>query len=205
MPFDQLATQDSIDKTASALWERNIAVQIVENKDAALTTVKSLLPDGADIMTGASVTLEQIGFVDFLKSGKHPWSNRKTAIVAEQDPAQQAVLRKQATLAEYFLGSVHAITEQGQLLIASASGSQLPSIAYSGKNIILVAGTQKIVPDLEHGMERIRQFIFPLEDQHMKDLGLPGSSINKILVVEREGKTSGRKLHLVLVKEKLGF
>lgn len=205
MAFDTLASQESIDNVVAALRERNIAVDVVENKDAALAAVKNLLPDGADVMTGSSVTLEQIGLVELLQSSNHPWNNRKDAIMAEKDTAKQAVLRKQATLAEYFLGSVHAITEQGQLLIASASGSQIPSFAYSSNHVIWVAGTQKIVPDVKQGLIRIREHVFPREDQHMKDLGFPGSSINKILIVEREGTFLGRTLRLILVKEKLGF
>lgn len=205
MDFTQRASQATLEKVVKALEQRNIHVFVVENKEAALAKVRELIPAGAEVNNGASTTLEQIGFVDLLKSGQHPWNNLKAAVVAEQDPEKQAKLCKEGILSDYFLGSVHAITEDGELVTASASGSQLPSYAYSSKNVIWVAGTQKIVPTLDKALQRIREYVFPLEDARMnKAMGM-GSAINKILIVEREGLKSGRKLHLVLVKEQLGF
>lgn len=174
-------------------------------KDAACAKLQELIPAGASVMTGSSITLEQIGFIDLLKSGKHPWHNLKDAIVAEKDSGRQQQLRKQATLADYFLGSVHAITEEGLLIIASNTGSQLSAYAFSADHIIWVAGTQKIVPTLEAGLKRLREYVFPLEDRHMKDLGMPGSAMNKILIIQGESSFTGRTLHLVLVDEVLGF
>ncbi len=204
MTYDILASPESIQKAAAGLSSRNVTVHIVNNREEALEKVKSLIPDGAEVMTGSSTTLEQIGFVDLLKSGKHPWKNLKDAIVTEKDPAKQGILRKRATLSDYFLGSVHAVTESGETVTASNSGSQLPSYAFSSDNVIWVVGAQKIVPDLEAGMKRVREYVFPLEDQHMKSLGYPGSNISKMFIFEKEIMPS-RKIQMVLVKEALGF
>ena len=156
-------------------------------------------------MTGSSTTLEQIGFVDLLKSGNHSWNNLKDAITAEADPARQKHLRKQATFADYVLGSVHAITEHGELLVASNTASQLPAYAYSSDHVIWVAGTQKIVPTLDDAFRRLHEYVFPLEDQHMKKLGAPGSAVNKVLIIYGESPYNARTIHLVLVDEVLGF
>lgn len=204
MAYDTLASEESIQKTVAGLAARNVTVHIVNTKEEALEKTKSLIPDGAEVMTGASVTLEQVGFVDLLKSGKHPWKNLKDAIVAEKDFVKQGVLRKQASLSEYFLGSVHAVTEGGEVVIASNTGSQLPSYAFSSANVIWIVGTQKIVPDLEAGMKRLREYVLPLEDKHMKSLGYAGSNISKMLIFEKETMQS-RKIQMVLVKEMLGF
>jgi len=155
-------------------------------------------------MTGSSTTLEQIGFVELLKSGKHPWKNFKDILLAEKDQAKQMELRKKSVAIDYFIGSVHAVTENGEVLIASASGSQLPSYAFSSDNVIWVAGTQKIVPTVEEGFRRIREYCFPLEDKRMKSVGFPGSAIGKILLFEREIMPN-RKIKLIFVNEKLGF
>jgi len=155
-------------------------------------------------MTGSSTTLKEIGFVDFLSSGKHLRNNLKEKIVAEHDTKKQAELRKKSITSDYFLGSVHAVTQAGQVIVASATGSQLSSYVYASNNVIWVVGTQKIVPNLEEGLRRIREYVFPLEDQRMKQAGYKGSNIAKILIFEKETLPT-RKITLILVNEKLGF
>lgn len=204
MKYDKLASKDVIEKTAQEIKKRGINVEIVNTRKEALEKIKSLIPTGSEVMTGSSTTLEEIGFVDYLKSGKHKWNNLKDKIVSEKDEAKQAELRKKSITAQYFLGSVHAVAETGELLIASASGSQLPSYAFSSDNVIWVVGTQKIVPTLEETFKRLKEYVFPLEDKRMKSVGYPGSTIARMLIFEREIMPN-RKLHLIFVNEKLGF
>ena len=109
-----------------------------------------------------------------------------------------------ALSSKYFVGSLQAITENGELLIASGSGSQIPSIAFSSENVILVVGAQKIVTDYQNGLKRLWEYCLPKEDERIKSAGGRGSSLNKILIVEKEGSPS-RKIHIILVKESLGF
>ncbi len=207
MNYNILPTPDRLQKTAEALRTRGVTVTLVETKESALTQLQALIPAGATVMTGASVTLQQIGFEALLIGGKHPWRNFKGEILAEKDPAKQRALRKQGTLADYFLGSVHAIAETGEILIASATGSQLPAYAYSSSNVIWVAGAQKIVPTVEAAFRRVRDYVLPLEDQHMKQLhGNEASSfIGKLLIFEREAPYLHRNVSLLLVNEVLGF
>ena len=166
--------------------------------------ITGLIPQCAEVMTGSSTTLKEIGFVDFLSSGKHSWNNLKEKIVSEKDPKKQAELRKKSITSEYFLGSVHAVTQLGEVVVASATGSQLSSYVYASSNVIWAVGTQKIVPNLEEGLRRIREYVFPLEDQRMKQAGFRGSTIAKILIFEKETLPS-RKITLILINEKLGF
>lgn len=204
MAYDTLASEDSIQKVLSALPARNLEGHLVANKAEALEKVRSLIPEGAEVMTGASVTLEEIGFIDLLKSGAHPWKNLKNGILAEKDPEKQTVLRRQATLAQYFLGSVHALTEEGEAIVGSNSGSQIPSYAFSSPNVIWVVGAQKIVPTLEEGLKRLQEYVVPLEDVHMKSLGASGTNLSKMFLFFKE-ISSTRKIHIILVQEKLGF
>ena len=207
MNYDTLATPDRLQKTIDAIRSRGITVTLVETKESALTQLQALIPAGVTVMTGASVTLQQIGFEALLISGKHPWRNLKDALLAEKDPAKQSALRKQGTLADYYLGSVNAIEETGEIIIASASGSQLPAYAFSGGNVIWVTGTQKITSTLETALQRVRDYVLPLEDQHMKELrGNEASSfIGKLLIFEREAPYLRRNVNLILVNEVLGF
>ncbi|MDO8664651.1 MAG: lactate utilization protein [Candidatus Liptonbacteria bacterium] len=204
MNYETIPSAEIIEKTAVALKERNINVVVVNTKEEALDKVKSLIPAGVSVMNGGSTTLQEIGFVDYLKSGNSGWNNLHSTILEEKDPQKQAELRKQSVLAQYFLGSVQAITESGQLLIASASGSQIAPYAFSSDNVICVASTNKIVPTLEDAFIRLKEYAFPLENERMKTVGYPGSVIGKVLIFEREINPA-RKINIILVSEKLGY
>jgi L-lactate utilization protein LutC len=156
------------------------------------------------VMTGSSTTLDQIGFNSLLKSGAHPWVNLKERVLAEKDPQKQAMLRKQATMADYFVGSAQAVTLNGQLVSGSGSGGQIAAYAYGAKNIILVIGTHKITSDLDEAMRRLREHCVPLEDKRMKGLGWPGTILSKIFIYEKEPHKD-MDAWVILVNEPLGF
>jgi hypothetical protein len=175
---------------------------LVPDRKKALERLSSLIPEGARVMTGGSTTLDEIGFTAMLASGSRSWVNLKGQILAEKDRDKQMELRRKAVFADYFLGSVHAITRAGQLIAGSATGSQLAAYAYGGKNLILVAGTNKIAANLDEGLRRLREHSVPLEDKRMKGLGFPGTILSRIFIYEREAQ---RNVHVILVNEKLGF
>lgn len=204
MDHTTIPSSEVITKVAEALKSRNITPVIVDTKEDALAEIKKLIPSGASVMNGSSTTLQEIGFVDYLKSDAHGWNNLHESILKESDPAKKAELRKESVFADYFLGSVHAITEAGQILDASASGSQIPSYAFTSDNVIWVASANKIVADREAGFKRIEDLVFPLENKRMQNAGYPGSTIGRVLVFEREIMPN-RHISMILVKEKLGF
>ena len=206
MDYATLPPQERIERTLRAVNERGIRAELVNTKEEALVRVQALIPPSAMVMTAASVTLQQIGFEALLISGNHPWRNFKADLLAEKDPMKQMAMRRQGTLAEYFLGSVNAIAETGELVFASGSGSQLPAYAYTSRNVIWVAGAQKIAPTLEEALRRVREYVLPLEDQRMKSTGnAAGSRINRILILENEPAYLRRNLTLILVNQVLGF
>ena len=204
MKYDILASKEAIKIAMDSLKARNINVDLVTTKEDALQKINKMIPPGREVMTGGSTTLDQIGFTELLKSGKHPWKNLKDQILSEKDPVKQMGLRKKSITSEYFLASVHAVAETGEILIANATGSAIPSNAFSSENVIWIVGTQKIVPTLEEGFKRIREYCVPLEDKRMKSIGYSGTTIGKILIFERE-INENRKINLIFVNEKLGF
>ncbi len=205
MKFDQLANSESVTKVVQGLKERNVEAFVVKNRAEALLKIQELVPKGVSVMNGASRTLEELGYVELLKSGTHPWNNLHEAIVAEKDPVAQSNLRRQALLSDFYLGSVHALAETGEFVIASNTGSQLPHIVYSSPNLVFVVSTQKIVPTLDDAMRRLKEHVFPLEDARMKEIGYGGSQISKVLVFEKENPFMKRNVKMILVEEKLGF
>lgn len=205
MDYTQLASDEALERVVGGLKARNFEPIVVGSKDEALKKIQELIPQGASVMNGSSTTLQQIGYIDYLKSGAHPWRNLHGEIVAEQDPQKQKELRRQALLADYYLGSVHTLSEAGELLVASNSGSQLPHITYSSPNLIFVVSTMKIAPTLPAAEERLRQHVVPLEDARMKSTGGSGTKLNKLFYFFGEPTYTGRTVRVILVKEQLGF
>ncbi len=205
MKYNILAEKESIQKTIEGLRTRNIEAFLVENGNEAIEKIKEFIPAGASVMNGSSVTLEQIGFVEYLKSDTHGWNNLHKAILAEKDPAKQSLLRKQSVLSDYYLGSVHGLAETGEFVIASNSGSQLPHIVYTSPNLIFVISTKKIVPTLSEAINRLETYVLPLEDAHMKGKYGVGTTINKMVIFKGENPKSGRKIRVILINEDLGF
>lgn len=201
----KIMTDEIVRKTIDSLKAANIEALLVESSTEALEKIKELIPQGASVMNGASVTLEQIGFVDYLKSGTHGWNNLHAAIAAETDKPKQMLLRQEAIHSEYYLGSVHALAESGEIVIASNTGSQLPHIVFTSKNIILVVSTKKIVPTLFDALERLENHVIPLEDDHMQKKYGANTADNKIVIIKGENPHMGRKVRIILVNEDLGF
>ena len=205
MLYDTLASKDTVAKTVAALAARGFLPETVLSGAEALARIQKLIPKGASVMNGSSRTLEQICFIDYLKNTAHGWNNLHEAILEEKDPAKQAALRKQSVLSDFYLGSVHAIAETGEVIIASNSGSQLPHIVFTSQNLIFIVGMQKITPDLDTAIARVKEHVLPLEDARMKEAGMGGSFISKLLIINREPAFMGRRVHVILVEEKLGF
>lgn len=202
--FSIAATPETVARTIDALSARGIKTTLVETRADALAKIHELVPAGATIMTGMSQTLEEIGFESQLKNKAHPWVNLKEGIAAEPDPVKQMQMRVSASLSPWYLGSVQAIAATGEVLIASGSGSQLASYAFTSPNLVWVAGIQKIVPTLDDGLRRIRDYSLPLEHIRMQKLGFPGAALSKILIVEYESDRYGRNVNLILVREPVG-
>ncbi len=203
MAWNEIPSDEVINKTAEAIKSRGINVVVVTSGKDARKKLIEIIPKGAQIANGSSTTLHQIGYIDYLKSGNHGWKNYQDLILKETDPEKQADLRRLATTADYFVGSVNAIAETGELVIVNATGSANSAYPFAAKNLIIVAGVQKIVPALQDAMKRVREYVFPLEDARMmKEYGIH-SSFGKWVIIEKE-LNKGR-ITLILVKEKLGF
>jgi L-lactate utilization protein LutC len=189
-----------------ALQARGITAELVDTKEQALARLQSIIPAGSSVMTGASLTLKEIGFEALLISHNHPWRNLKADIAAEKDPVKQALLRRQGVLADYFLGSVHAVAQTGELVIASLTGSQLGPYAFTSPNVIWVVGAQKITPGLDDAIRRVREYVLPHEDKRMRESsgGRMGSGIGKLLIIQQEAPFLNRKLTLIFINQSVG-
>ena len=111
-------------------------------------------------------------------------------------------MRKLGAAPDFIIGSAHAITDDGQIVVGSGSGSQLGAYAYAGGNVILVVGHQKLVADLDGGLRRVREYSLPKEYTRMQNVGYPGSLLAKTLIIHYEPSA---RITVILVPETLGF
>ncbi|MFY9773642.1 MAG: LUD domain-containing protein [Trebonia sp.] len=199
--FAALPDEDTLAATVTALEEHGFSVEVVDDLDAAREAVLARIPHGSSVMTNTSVTLQEAGIADAVNDSGHYDSAR--ARMAGLDFATQ--LQEMKVIGgqpDYALGSVHAITRDGVLVIASASGSQLASYAWGAANVIFVVGAQKLVPTLEAARDRIYSHSLVLEDGRAVAAYGQHSYVGKILEIHAE--LPGR-VHIVLVRQPVGF
>lgn len=203
MDYTHLAAPEIVERTVAALKANGIDAHVVQNGAEAKQKLLELLPKGASVMTMTSVTLDATGVAKAINESGDFDSVHNTLMAL--DPKTQGVeMRARGAAPEWTLGSVHAITEDGHVMIASASGSQLPAYAYGAGNVIWIAGTHKIVKNIEEGFKRIYDYTLPLESERArKAYGVPGSAVNKLLVINKE--TQPGRITLILVNEVLGY
>ncbi len=202
MEFSKLASEEQIQRTVNALETNGIHAVVVDTGEEAKRKVLELLPEGSEVFTSTSRTLDSIGLSAEIDNSAHYQSVRSRLGQLNWE-TQGNEMRKLGASPDIIVGSVHAVTEQGQVLIASATGSQLGPYVYGAGQVVWVVGTQKIVPNLEKGMQRIYEYSYPLEDARARQVyGMP-SSVGKILIVNREAKPG--RIAVVLVKQNLGF
>lgn len=203
MNYTQLASPETVEKTVAALKTNGIDAHVVQNGAEATQKLLELVPKGASVMTMTSVTLDAIGATQAINESGGYDSVRNT-LMALDPKTQGGQMRAVGAAPDWTVGSVHAITEDGHVMIASASGSQLPAYAYGAGNVIWVAGTHKIVKNTQEGFTRIYDYTLPLESERAhKAYGVPGSAVNKLLVINKEMQPG--RITLILVNEVLGY
>ena len=200
--FAKIASDERIERTRQALEANGIHVQVAEDGEQAKRMFFELIPEGAEVFLGTSVTLEQLGIKDIIdKSGRFDAVRPRTAAMDRTTQARE--IRKLSSAPDYAAGSVHAVTESGQVLIASRAGSQLGPYAYGAGNIVWVVGAQKLVKDLDEAFRRLYEYDVPREEEHMQQLYHTGTAVNKILIINAEARPG--RTTMIIVKQELGF
>ena len=201
--YDQLASSEQIEATIAALQANGINGLVVESGEEAKKKVLELLPEGTEVMTMTSVTLDTLGIAQEInESGKY--DSVRVKLNAMNRETQGSEMQKLGAAPDWTVGSVHAVTEDGKVLIASNTGSQLPAYAYGAGHVVWVVGAQKIVKDVEAGLKRIYHYVLPLEAERAKKAyGAPGSFVSKLLVINRENIEN--RITIIFIKEVIGY
>ena len=200
--YTQLASEEQIAQTMQALQAHGIRAIAFENGEEARNYVLDLIPAGAEVYNSPSRTLDLIGLTEDIT---HPtrFQSVRARLLALDRVTQRNEMRKLGASPDVLVGSIHAITEQGEIMVASAVGSQLGPAASGAGMVIWVVGTQKLVHTLEDGFRRIREHSLPLESERTQRVYGQPSAINKLLIVN--GEAYPGRITVVLVKQNLGF
>jgi len=200
--FTTLPDEHTLQATVVALEEHGFSVEVVDGVDAAREAVLARIPHGSSVMTNTSVTLAETGIADAVNGEDSLYESARNKMFALDFATQVQQMKAIGGQPDYALGSVHAVTRDGTLVIASASGSQLASYAWGAANVIFVAGAHKLVPDLATAQRRIYHHSLPLEDARAQAAYGQHSQVGKILEIHTE--LPGR-IHVVLIRQQVGF
>jgi hypothetical protein len=195
-------SEQDITATVIALEKANIRVIRVNDSFQALEKIKEIIPPGAEVMNGSSTTLIEIGYEDLI-NGQHSWKNLRQIITEENDDLLRNDLRRRSVSAEYFLSGANAIARTGYIVACDASGSRVGAWPFAAKNLILVSGVNKIVPTLQDALQRIWDYVYPLENARAKKVYGINSQIGKCVILAKEGKTG--RITLILIDDILGY
>ena len=199
--FTALPDDQALTATVTALEEHGFSVEVVDGLDAAREAVLARIPHGSSVMTNTSVTLQETGIADAINNDG-PYESARNRMFALDFATQAQEMKAIGGQPDYALGSVHAVTRDGTLVIASASGSQLASYSWGAANVIFVIGAQKLVPTLEAAHQRIYQHSLILEDARAQAAYGQHSSVGKVLEIHQE--LPGR-IHVVLIRQSVGY
>lgn len=200
--WNTIPSEEIIQRTVKALNENGIEASVVGDGEQAKEKALSFIPTGAEVMTMTSVTLDALGISSEINTSGN-YDAVKPKLMSMDRDTQGKEMQKLGSAPEYSIGSVHAVTEGGKILIASNTGSQIPGYVYGSSHVIWVVGAQKIVKDVDEGFKRLYEYTLPLESERAhKAYGMPGSFISKLLIINKE--KPGR-IRMIIVRETLGF
>jgi L-lactate utilization protein LutC len=199
--FSKAASEEQIQKAAESLRKRNIAVRIVDTPKQARDYVNSILPKDKEILTVSSETVRLSGLDEDINASGRYLSIRQKLLKMDRKTQNREMVKMGAT-PDVVVGSVHAISEDGQLVIGSASGSQIGPYSAGAGRVIWVVGSQKIVPDVETGLRRLRYYSYPKEDIRAHAAYGSGSTLAKTLIFSSDRPD---RCTLVLIREPIGF
>jgi hypothetical protein len=191
-----------VGRAAAALAAHGFTAEILDDAAAARARIRALIPEGASVFTGASETLRLSGIeADLNASGRY--RAIRPAVLAMDRVTRADDIRRLTASPDVAVGSVAAVTETGSLVIASASGSQLPGYAGGADRAIWVVGAQKVVPDLSTALRRVEDHCLPLESARAQVAYGQPSAVNRLLILNAEFRP-GRGT-VLLLREAIGF
>lgn len=193
------------------LQSRHHEAYYAPTKEEALQCALSLIPEGSRISWGGGSSIQEIGLKDAVRKGNYQVIDRDKA----QTPEERKQAERQAFSADVFLMGTNALTEDGQLVNLDGMGNRVAALCYGPDSVIVIAGLNKLAPNLEAAISRVRHTAAPINAQRFpgqapcRKFGICGDChgddcICSSLVITRNSMVPGR-IKVILVGENLGF
>lgn len=199
--FAAAASEEAIAALAAALTANNIEAIVVDTGAEARERALALVAEGAEVHWAKSKTLDDLGLsATFLESGNY--DPIRPRYMAMDRTTQGREIRKLMAAPDVMLGSVQVVTLDGALVTVSYSGSQIGPYAAGAGRVILIVGSQKIVPDMDAAMRRVNEHVTPYEDERLREQLGVGTRLAKLLVTFLEPRTG--RTTVILVREPVG-
>ena len=210
----------TIQKVLDALHKNHMLAEYVQSKDEVVPLIQSLLTEGCTVATGGSRTLDETGVTALLRSGAYTYFDRNNPALS---PEEKAAMTAKGATADVYLCSSNAITEQGELYNVDGFSNRVSAIANGPKKVIMVVGINKIVPDLDAAIRRVKTIAAPLNTKRLNCdtyclktgvcMGLDGGMTDGChspariccsYLISAQQRVENR-IHVILVGEPLGF
>ncbi len=199
------------EKVIKGLTSRNMTGYYAETKEDALKKALEIIPEGATVGWGGSVSVNQIGLKEAVINGNYNALNREAC----KTPEEKEKLQREVFFADYFLSSSNAVTEDGILVNIDGNANRIAAIAYGPQHVIMIVGINKIAPDVDAAISRARSIAAPANAQRFplstpcKKMGVCADckAIDTIcceFLITRFSRHTGR-IHVILVGEELGY
>lgn len=161
----QLRSEAACKTVLKNLERRGFEAFYCSDKPAALDKALELISEDDVVSWGGSVTIQEIGLLDVMRSGRYKVIDRDTA----ETPAQRTELMRKALLCDTFLMSSNAVSEDGQLVNIDGTGNRVAAMVYGPKSVIVIAGINKIVKTQDDALARVRMLAAPINVQRFPD------------------------------------
>lgn len=204
--------EKQVERTIKNINSRNMEGYYIKNREQLFQKLKDLIIEGSTVGVGDSMTLFETGVIDFLRSGKFNFLDKYKARLTSDD--KQGIYIKNFS-ADTFICSTNAITESGELYNIDGNGSRVAPMIYGPKQVIIVAGINKIVKDLDEAEKRVRQYAAPIDAKRLSkdtpctklgycvDCKSPNRICNDFVVIR--GQFIKGRIKILIVGEMLGY
>jgi L-lactate utilization protein LutB len=207
----EIANQNLANTMIKNMAKKNLEGYYCATSAEAVEKALSLMPEGSSVTWGGSMTLTECGLMDALKTANYEIIDRDTA----KTPEESRVMYSKQVLADYFLMSTNAITIDGELVNIDGRSNRVSCLCWGPQNVIIIAGMNKVVPDVESAIKRVRNMAAPANCVRLSkntpcaqtgkcgDCYSQESICSQVLITRRS--SAPNRIKVILVGEELGY
>ncbi len=203
---------DKINNLIRTLQKNNINGYLVENREELISQIESIVEEKSVVSVGGSMTLFDLGIIDYLRGGRYEFLDRYKQGLS---PADIEDIYRRSFFADAYFTSTNAITEEGELYNVDGTGNRVAAMLYGPKKVIVIVGTNKIVQNMDEAIKRVREIAAPLNTKrlnrktpcvkvgHCMDCNSPERICNEYTVIKRQRDKN--RMHVIFINENTGY